>query len=65
MLMVVLMVMMPMPVVKGMVIFGIRKKRKGIRRLVNATTAKSPGASPRNTKKFHDEKTNGGFFCYR
>ena len=56
MLVLVLVVMMPLHVMMGLMIFGFRKKRKGLRRLEYAATAKSPRASSRNSQKINGGK---------
>ncbi len=57
MLVVLLTAMMSLPLGMVLVIFGFRKtKRKGLRRLVYVATAKSPGASSRNSQKMNNEK---------
>jgi len=43
MLVLVLVVMMPVTVMMGLMIFYFRKKRKGLKGLEYAATAKSPG----------------------
>ena len=56
MLVLALVVMLPMHVVMGFMIFGFRKKRKGLRRLEYVATAKSPGVSSRSSQKINDGK---------
>ena len=56
MLMLLLVVMLPLPVVMGLMIFGFRKKRKGLSRLEYDATAKSPGVSSRSSQKTNDGK---------
>ena len=56
MLVLALVVMLPLPVVMGLMIFDFRKKSKGLRRLEYAATAKSPGISSRSSQKINDGK---------
>ena len=55
-LVLVLVVMLPLPVMVGLMIFGFRKKRTGLRRLEYAATAKSQGVSSRSSQKINDGK---------
>ena len=65
MLMLLLVVMLPLPVVMGLMIFGFRKKRKGLRRLEHSATAKSPGFLREAPRKLTTVNKNGCYCCYR
>ncbi len=55
-LVLVMVVMLPLPMAMGLVIFGFRKKRKGLRSLKYVATAKSLEVSLRSSQKNSDGK---------
>ena len=52
----VLVLMLPLLVVMGLVIFGFRKKTEGAQTTEHVATAKSQGASSRSSQEINDGK---------